>query len=65
MYPKMMQPIPFMKHKNKYPAGSGQEKNINPNEKNEEAEQKKEEKNEEKNDENIQNQMKVEQKQDI
>ena len=39
MYPNMMQPIPFMKHKSKHPPGATQEKNTNPNEKNEETEQ--------------------------
>ena len=65
MYPNMIQPIPFIKHKNKHPTGAGQEIINNPNEKNEETEQKKEEKNEEKNEQNIQNQMQEEPKEDI
>ena len=61
IYPNMMQPIPFMKHKSKHPAGVTQEKINNPNEKNEEIEQKIEDKN----NEDIQNQMQEEPKQDI
>ena len=61
MYPNMMQPIPFMKHKSKHPPGATQEKNTNPNEKNEETEQKIEEKN----NEDSQNQMQEEPKQDM
>jgi hypothetical protein len=47
MYPNMMQPIPFIKHKSKHPIGTTtQEKNIATPEKNVENEQKKEENNE-------------------
>ena len=47
MYPNMMQPIPFIKHKSKHPIGATtQEKNIATPEKNVENEQKKEENNE-------------------
>jgi len=61
MYPNMMHPIPFMKHKSKHPAGLGPEKHVISPEKNEDKEQKKEE--------NIpenqnQNQMQEEPKQD-
>ena len=42
MYPNMMQPIPFMKHKSKHPAGAPQAKAATP-EKNEKIEENKEE----------------------
>ena len=35
MYPNMMQPIPFIKHKNKHQTGNAQEKSVISSEKNE------------------------------
>ena len=43
MYPNIMQPIPFMKHKSKYPPGAAQEKQTVVPEKNEKIEENKEE----------------------
>jgi hypothetical protein len=63
MYPNMMQPIPFMKHKSKHPSGTPQEKSTIAPEKNEENEQKKENNNENDNIDS-QNQMQEEQKQE-
>ena len=63
MYPNMMQPIPFMKHKSKHPAGAAQEKQTVVPEKNEENEQKKENNNENDNIDS-QNQMQEEPKQE-
>ena len=42
MYPNMMQPIPFIKHKSKHQSGTAQEKSVVTPEKNE-NDQKKEE----------------------
>ena len=47
MYPNIMQPIPFMKHKSKYPPGAAQEKQTVVPEKNEAIEGNKEENKEE------------------
>ena len=61
MYPNMVNPIPFKKHKSKHPIGTAtQEKNP---EKNAEIEQKKEENNEN-NAAESQNQMQEEPKQE-
>ena len=51
MYPNMMQPIPFIKHKSKHQTGTAQEKNVVSPEKNE-TEQKKDEANPEEKNEN-------------
>ena len=62
MYPNMMQPIPYKKHKSKHPgAGNTQEKPANTTEKNEETEQKKDEKNVEDTQNQIQEEIKQEQ----
>ena len=43
MYPKMMQPIPYIKHKSKHQTGVKQEKQMETQEKNEKREENKEE----------------------
>ena len=64
MYPNMMHPIPFMKHKSKHSTSSAQEKQGNTPEKNEKIEEKKEEKKEENNNADSQNQIQEEKKQE-
>ncbi len=59
MYPNMMQPIPYMKHKSKHPGGISQEKTTAQSEKKEENEQIKED-NKENNIIDSQNQIKEE-----
>ncbi len=64
MYPNMMHPIPFMKHKSKHPSGVPQDKANTTSEKSEVKDEKKEDNINENNIVDSQNQMEEEPKQE-